>query len=135
MSADIIGAIKDWIWIVGAVSPFLIGAALLYLRAQFPTKSEHAEGQRALRDGLAELARQMEQRRTDTDQRLSRLEMATEGLPDRHDMDELGRRLAAVERATAVTAEAVRGSERLLGKVDHTLNLLLQTKLAEESKR
>ncbi|MQT14402.1 DUF2730 family protein [Segnochrobactrum spirostomi] len=132
MSSDIVAALRDWIWIVGAISPFMVGGALLYLRSQFPTKAEHAETAAGLRASMADLAHQVEQRRTDHEGRINRLEIASEGLPDRTDLDELGRRLASVERATGVTAEAVRGTERLLARVDHTLNLLLQNKLTEE---
>lgn len=120
-----IDAIRDWVWLVGAISPFMVGAAMLWLKSQFATLSE-------LRTSLADVQAQNEQRRAETDQRLTHLERTASGLPDRSDLDDISDRLSAVERATAVTAEAVRGSKEILGRVDHTVNLLLQNKLAEE---
>lgn len=120
-----INVAKDWVWLASALSPFVAGAVVLWLKAQFATKGEHQEGLATVSKGLQEV-------RGDTDQRLTRLEAATESLPTRLDFEKIGTRLAAVERGTAVTTEAVRGTERLLGKMDHTLNLLLQNKINEE---
>lgn len=132
---DWVDVVKDWVWLASAMSPFVAGAVLLWLRSQFATKAEHQETLAAVNNGLANIRNHVDQRRSDTDQRLTRLEAATESLPTRHDLEQVGIRLAAVERATAVTAEAVRGTEKMMGKVEHTLNLFLQHKINEERGR
>ncbi|WP_323034541.1 DUF2730 family protein [Pararhodobacter sp.] len=132
---DWVDVVKDWVWLASAMSPFVAGAVLLWLRSQFATKAEHQEALTAVSKGLADIRTHVDQRRSDTDERLTRLEVATEGLPTRKDLEQVGDRLAGVERASAVTAEAVRGTERMMGRVEHTMNLLLQQKLNEERAR
>lgn len=145
--------IKDWVWLVTAVSPVLIAIGMLYLRSQFPTKTEHAEaikglkegqekaitglkeehaeGTKGLKESIDHLATQMDERRSDTDQRLFRLEMVTEHLPTRTDIAAVERRLADVERQGSVTNEAVRGIDRIITKVDRTLEMMLQNQIQE----
>ncbi|MFG1466736.1 DUF2730 family protein [Xanthobacter sp. DSM 24535] len=135
MAGEFIQGIKDWVWIMGAIAPLLVGVGMLYLRQSFPTKTEHAEQTKALKDAVADLSTKVEQRRSDTDSRLSRLEMVTEKLPSRLDIEQLGLRLGAVERSTAVTAESTRGMEKMLGSVMHTANMLLENQLREERGR
>ncbi|WP_029004799.1 DUF2730 family protein [Azorhizobium doebereinerae] len=135
MAGEIIQGIKDWVWIMGAIAPFLVGAGMLYLQQRFPTKAEHAEQTKALKDAVSELSAKVEQRRTNTDARLSRLEAVTEQLPSRKDIEQLGMRLGEVERSTAVAAEATRGMEKLLGSVARTADMMLQNQLRAEGGR
>lgn len=145
--------IKDWVWMVTAISPVLIAIGMLYLRSQFPTKTEHteaikgvkdehkqalkslrdenADGTKGLKESIDHLAAQMDERRSDTDRRLSHLETVTEHLPTRADMIAVERRLGDVERQGAVTNEAVRGIDRIITKMDRTLEMIVQNQIQE----
>ncbi|MDI4664699.1 DUF2730 domain-containing protein [Xanthobacter autotrophicus] len=134
--------IKDWVWLVTAIGPFLLGIGLLYLRSQFPTKVEHAAAAETLRaehakatgdlkKSITELTAQVEERRSDTDRRLIHLEAVTEHLPTRSDIAALDRRMSDVERQSAVTAETVRGVERIVAKVDRTVEMVLANQIQD----
>lgn len=123
--------IKDWVWLVTALSPVLIAVGMLYLRSQFPTKVEAAAANDGLKQSIADLSEQVEDRRSDTDRRLAHLESVTDHLPSRADIGALERRLGDVERQGAVTAETVRGMDRMLTKMDRSLEMVLQNQIAE----
>lgn len=123
--------IKDWVWMVTAISPILIGIGMLYLRSQFPTKAEAEKANAGLKTSIDDLSTQVEARRSDTDRRLSHLETVTEHLPSRTDIAALERRLGEVEKQGAVTAETVRGIDRILIKVDRSVEMVLQNQISE----
>jgi len=131
MTNEFIQVLKDWVWVMGALAPLMFGAGMLYLKERFATKIEHAEQTKTIRDAVSDLSTKVEQRRSDTDARLSRLEASTEKLPSRQDIEQLSHRLRGVEQSTAVTAESVRGMEKMLGGVVHTTNMLLRNQLEE----
>lgn len=123
--------IKDWVWLVTAISPVLIAIGMLYLRSQFPTKAEAEKANAGLKKSIDDLTGQVEERRGDTDKRLAHLETVTEHLPARNDIAALERRLADVERQGAVTAETMRGIDRLVVKMDRSLEMILQHQLQD----
>lgn len=134
--------VKDWAWLFTTISPILVGIGMLYLRSQFPTKVEHAEAAATLKKehadatsevkkSIGQLSEQMELRRSDTDRRLIHLETITEHLPTRADIAALDRRMSDVERQSAVTAETVRGVERIVAKVDRTVEMVLANQIQD----
>lgn len=123
--------IKDWVWLGTAVSPILIGIGMLYLRSQFSTKAEAASEGQSLKASIIQLSAQMEERHDDTDRRLAHLEATTAQLPSRNDIVAIERRVGEVERYGAVTAETVRGIDRMVTKIDHTLDTMLHHQLQE----
>lgn len=123
--------VKDWVWLFTAISPILITIGMLYLRSQFPTKAEADKANTALKSSVDALEKTVNDRRTDTDRRLAHLETVTEHLPGRNDIAGLERRLADVERQGAVTAETMKGIDRVVVKMDRTLEMILQNQLQE----
>lgn len=131
---DLMQFVKDWVWIASALAPLMFGWAMLYLRERFPTKDEHNRQADGMKAAVEELSKQVDRRHHDADARLTRLELTTQHLPSRQDLEEIYRRLGKVEQTTAVTNEAIAGLGRLLGKVDHTATLLLNRELKETGK-
>jgi hypothetical protein len=123
--------IKDWVWLFTAISPFLLAFGMLYLRSQFPTKAEAEKTGAGLKTSIDQLTAQVEERHGQTDRRLTHLESVTEHLPSRADIAAIERRMGDVEKQGAVTAETVRGMDRILGKVDRTLEMVLQNQIQE----
>lgn len=123
--------IKDLVWLVAAISPIFMGIGMLYLRSQFPTKAEAEKANAGLKTSIDDLSTQVEARRSDTDRRLAHLETVTEHLPSRGDIAALERRLGEVEKQGAVTAETVRGIDRILIKVDRSVEMVLQNQISE----
>lgn len=123
--------IKDWVWLFTAISPFILAIGMLYLRSQFPTKAEHKVASDGLQASFGELKTKVDQKHSETERRLSHLETVTDHLPSRTDISALERRLADVERQGAVTGETMRGIDRVVSKMDRTLDMILQNQLQE----
>ncbi|NIX75400.1 DUF2730 family protein [Microvirga terricola] len=127
---SLIKQVKEWWWLVSVASTFLFAIAMLYLRDKFTTKEEHARQ-------TAELSAQIEGVKKDVGgvgNRVVKLESLTENLPDRDTFHAMAERIGAVERGVAVTTETVRGVEKMVGKVDHTLTLILENQLKEANR-
>lgn len=122
--------LKDWSWLIGMISTGLFGWAMLYLRDKFITKEEHTKQLAALSGLLAEVKKE----HGEVGNRVLKLETLTENLPDREDFQNMALRMAGVEKAVAVTTETVGGVEKIVAKIDRTLDLLLATQLKAEAK-
>ena len=64
--------------------------------------------------------------------RVSAVEQAQRGAPTQTEMAMLTARVAAVETGVAVTREAIEGVGAAVGRVQHTLDLLVENQLAQE---
>lgn len=120
--AAAVTVIKDVWWILSV--PF--GAAglfgMFYLKTQFPTKKQHDEQTAVLQKSIAALT----DRVASNEQQVTRIESDMRQLPDRKEVQALGDRIGRVEKEVATSTETVRGVEKTVTKIDHTLSLILK---------
>lgn len=117
-----ITVIKDIWWVLsvpaGAVGIF----GLFYLKTLFPTKTQHDEQTAVLQKSIADLS----DRVAGNERQVARIENDLRQLPGRQEYQALGDRIGRVEKEVATSTETVRGVEKTVTKIDHTLSLILK---------
>lgn len=112
--AMLVAIVKDVWWILSGVGVVLLAVGMLYLRGQFPTRQQYDEQTRALKEQIATL-----------DERVDRMEGDLRQLPSRGEVQALGDRIGRVEKEVATSVETIRGVEKVVSKIDHTLTMIL----------
>jgi len=126
----LIGLLRDWWWLLTVLSNLIFPIIMLYLRDKFTTREELTKQTAALTVEISTVQDEVK----GVDRRLVTLENVMGGLPNRETFHAMAERIGAVERAVAVTSEAVSGVKDLVGKVDRTLTLMLENQLRENGK-
>ncbi len=127
--AGIIAIIKDVWWILSVPLAAVAAIGMFYLRSQFPTRAQ-AEADFAKVHKSIEL---LAERVGEAEEQVTRIEADLRQIPDRREVQALGERISRVETAVATSTEAMRGVEKTVTKIDHTLSLILQHLLGEKT--
>lgn len=131
--ASIITFAKDIWWIVSVPLTVLVGIGMFFLRSQFPTKAQHDAQTQTLQASIKDLRDHVATNERAIEQRVGKIEMDLRQLPDRQEVQALGERIGRVEREVAISVETVRGVEKTVAKIDHTLGLILKNMLEKAS--
>jgi hypothetical protein len=122
-----IAFIKDVWWLLSVPGVVVAAIAMLYLKNQFPTRKQYDEQTKALQAQIGAL-----------DDRVDGMEKDLRQLPSRGEVQALGDRIGRVEVEVATSGETIRGVEKVVGKIDHTLTMildhLLQTAQTKQTK-
>lgn len=132
MSLDwpsIITFAKDVWWIVSVPLTVLVGVGMFFLRSQFPTKAQHDAQTATLQESIKVLSDHVAVNERAIEQRVGKIEADLRQLPDRREVQALGDRIGGVEKEVAISVETVRGVEKTVTKIDHTLGLILKNML------
>lgn len=124
--SSIIAAAKDIWWIVSVPLTVLVGIGMFFLRSQFPTKEQHDAQTQTLQASIKDLRDHVAVNERAIEQRVGKIESDLRQLPDRQEVQALGDRIGRVEKEVATSVETVRGVEKTVTKIDHTLGLILK---------
>lgn len=125
----IIAIIKDIWWIASLPLAAAAGVGMLYLRSKFPTKEQHDAQTQTLQASIKSLGDHVAANERAIEQRVGKIEADLRQLPDRREVQALGERIGGVEKEVAISVETVRGVEKTVTKIDHTLGLILKNML------
>lgn len=120
--AGVLAFAKDIWWILSVPLTAAAGIGMLYLRSQFPTKAQHDQQTQTLQASIAALS----DRVAGTERQAARMESDLRQLPGRQEYQTLGDRIGRIEKEVATSVETVRGVEKTVTKIDHTLGLILK---------
>jgi septal ring factor EnvC (AmiA/AmiB activator) len=120
--ASVFAFAKDIWWILSVPLTAAAGIGMLYLRSQFPTKAQHDQQTQTLQASIAALSDRVD----GTERQAARMESDLRQLPGRQEYQALGDRIGRVEKEVATSVETVRGVEKTVTKIDHTLGLILK---------
>lgn len=123
--AAVVAIIKDVWWFLSVPLVAVVGIGMLYLRTQFPTKAQYEADNKAIEASIAALSGSIATSERDMDKRITKMEADLRQLPGRVEVQALGERIGRVEKEVATSIEALRGVEKTVGKIDHTLTLIL----------
>lgn len=126
---SIITFAKDIWWIVSVPLTVLVGIGMFFLRSQFPTKAQHDAQTATLQESIKVLSDHVAVNERAIEQRVGKIEADLRQLPDRREVQALGQRIGGVEKEVAISVETVRGVEKTVTKIDHTLGLILKNML------
>ncbi len=126
---SILSFAKDIWWIVSVPLTVLVGIGMFFLRSQFPTKAQHDAQTATLQDSIKVLSDHVAVNERAIEQRVGKIEADLRQLPDRREVQALGERIGGVEKEVAISVETVRGVEKTVTKIDHTLGLILKNML------
>lgn len=127
---------KDIWWFLSVPLASVAVAGMYYLRHQFPTKKEYDEQNEALTVAVTALSDKIDANESKTVERIGRseremsdrmlkLESDVRQLPGRSEMETLSDRISRVETQVAASVETIRGVEKTINKIDHTLSMML----------
>jgi predicted nucleic acid-binding Zn-ribbon protein len=128
-----IGLIKDVWWILSVPLAVLMGVGMYYLRGQFPTKAEYEAQTQALQGSIGALSERIAGNERKVSDRVTKLESELHLLPSRSEVQALGERIGRVEKEVATSVEAIRGVEKTVSKIDHTLSMILDHLLQQKA--
>lgn len=120
--AGVLAITKDIWWILSVPLTAAAGIGMFYLRSQFPTKAQHDQQTHTLQASIAALS----DRVAGNERQVTRIESDLRQLPGRQEYQALGDRIGRVEKEVATSVETVRGVEKTVTKIDHTLGLILK---------
>lgn len=120
--AGVLAFAKDIWWILSVPLTAAAGIGMFYLRSQFPTKLQHDEQTKVLQSSIAALS----DRVAGNERQVTRIETDLRLLPGRQEYQALADRSGRVEKEVATSVETVRGVEKTVTKIDHTLGLILK---------
>lgn len=120
---------KDIWWIISLPLTALVGFGMFYLRSQFPTKAQHDAQTETLQESIKNLRDHVATNERAIEIRVGKIEADLRQLPDRQEVQALGERIGRVEKEVAISVETVRGVEKTVTKIDHTLGLILKNML------
>ena len=120
--AGLLAIAKDIWWIVSVPLTAAAAIGMFYLRSQFPTKLQHDEQTKVLQSSIAALS----DRVVGNERQVARIESDLRQLPGRQEYQTLGDRIGRIEKEVATSVETVRGVEKTVTKIDHTLGLILK---------
>lgn len=127
--AGLVGIAKDIWWIVSLPLTALVGIGMFYLRSKFPTKEQHDQQTATLQASIKSLSDHVATNERAIEMRVGKIEADLRQLPDRREVQALGERIGGVEKEVAISVETVRGVEKTVTKIDHTLGLILKNML------
>lgn len=128
-----LSTIKDWLIVISSGGTVLLALIVLFLNTKYPTKGEHNEQTNALKSDIKKLGDKMDAREEQIASRLSKVETDLRSMPDRREMQALTDRMGDVERGVAVVSEKASGLQATIGKIDHSLGLIVEHLIKREA--
>lgn len=124
---------KDVWWIASVPLTVLVGVGMFFLRSQFPTKAQHDAQTTTLQESIKDLSDRVATNERAIETRVGKIEADLRQLPTRQEVQALGERSGRIEKEVATSVETVRGVEKTVTKIDHTLGLILKHMLEKAS--